>query len=137
MLDGFIARRFRMISRFGASFDSLADLLYIIVMFVIFLPLIPWQGWMLAWIGIITGIRILSLLVGFIRYRALAFLHTYTNKATGLLMFCFPFFYKFLGLSVIVIIICSFAALSAAEELYINLTSVELNRNICSLFHKD
>lgn len=85
------------------------------------------------WIGIIILMRLSSLLIGVIKYRALAFLHTYSNKMTGFLLFCFPFIHYMFDLNVTVCILCGVATLSAVEEILINIISDELSRNIKSI----
>ena len=90
---------------------------------------------MLLWISIIALIKIMTLVIGFAKYRAFAYLHTYANKATGIVLFCFPFFYQLADLTVISIILCSIASLSALEELTININEKDLNRDVRGLFY--
>ncbi|WP_342565389.1 CDP-alcohol phosphatidyltransferase family protein [Paenibacillus sp. FSL R7-0345] len=128
-LDGYIARKTNSASEAGASLDSVADAFFIGVLLMVFLPLLRLPLWTIGWIAGIAIIRFASLLAGWLRYRALAFIHTYANKATGLLLFCFPFLYNLLGLTVTACLLCSVASLSAMEELAVNLRSKELRRN--------
>jgi CDP-diacylglycerol--glycerol-3-phosphate 3-phosphatidyltransferase len=129
VLDGYVARKTHSTSKLGATFDSIADFVFIAVVLVIFLPLISFEKWMLYWIAVIACVRFTSLVVGFVKYRALAFLHTYGNKATGIVLACFPVLYQVAGLNRTALIICSAATLSALEELAINLSRKDLNRN--------
>ncbi|MCQ2017678.1 CDP-alcohol phosphatidyltransferase family protein [Clostridium butyricum] len=133
VLDGYIARKLRYISEAGASLDSIADVIFIFSMMIIIVPIFKWSWWMLVWIGIIILMRLNSLLIGFIKYRALAFLHTYSNKMTGFLLFCFPFIHYIFELNVTVCILCGVATVSAIEEILINIISDELSRNIKSI----
>nr|WP_053359909.1 CDP-alcohol phosphatidyltransferase family protein [Clostridium butyricum] len=133
VLDGYIARKLRYISEAGASLDSIADVIFIFSMMIIIVPIFKWSWWMLVWIGIIILMRLSSLLIGFIKYRALAFLHTYSNKMTGFLLFCFPFINYIFELNVTVCILCGVATVSAIEEILINIISDELSRNIESI----
>ncbi|WP_341442363.1 CDP-alcohol phosphatidyltransferase family protein [Oxobacter pfennigii] len=135
-LDGYIARKTNQTSKFGAVIDSTADLIFYAVLLMIFIPIIKMPLWVLIWIGAITIIRIGSLIIGFIRYQAIAFLHTYANKASGFALFCFPFLYNFLGLIITAGILCSMASISALEELMINITSKHLSRDVKSIFEK-
>ena len=134
MLDGFIARKTKSASKFGAMLDSIADATFVFVLLIIFIPYFIWPPWAIIWIAFIIMIRLSSLLIGFLKYRALAFLHTYTNKFSGLVMFCFPLIYRLLGLNVTAVALCCIASISAIEELSINNTSITLNRNITSIF---
>jgi CDP-diacylglycerol--glycerol-3-phosphate 3-phosphatidyltransferase len=134
ILDGAVARKTNTTSKLGEVLDSVADLVLIAVMLVIFIPLLSWQQWMLYWIIAIAGVRFLSLTVGFVKYKAFSFLHTYANKATGIALAFFPILHWALGLSATVFILCGTASLSALEELAITISSGQLNRNRRSLF---
>jgi CDP-diacylglycerol--glycerol-3-phosphate 3-phosphatidyltransferase len=129
--DGYIARATKNTSKFGAAFDSIADLIFITVILYILIPIISLPTSVSIWIVGIAAIRIVSLLVGYVKYKAFASLHTYGNKATGLILFIYPFIYKVFGITQIILIV---ASLSALEELIINIKAKELNANIKSIF---
>ncbi|WP_209443611.1 CDP-alcohol phosphatidyltransferase family protein [Paenibacillus camerounensis] len=128
-LDGYIARKTKSASEAGASLDSMADFLFIGVLLLVLLPLLHLPVWLIYWIAGIAVLRGASLLTGWLRYRTLAFIHTYANKATGLLLFCFPFLYYLFGLTAPASLLCIAASLSALEELAINICSRELKRD--------
>lgn len=132
-VDGFIARATKNTSKFGAALDSIADLIFITIMLYIFIPIISLPTSTIIWIFAIAAIRILSLLVGHVKYKAFASLHTYGNKATGLMLFIYPFIYEVFGITQIILFL---ASLSALEELIINIKAKELNVNIKSIFIK-
>ena len=136
ILDGYVARKTKTTSKSGEVLDSIADFILVVIVLVIFIPLLAWDRWMFYWIGIITLTRFLSLGVGFVKYRAVSFLHTYANKFTGMMLVCFPVLYWIFGMTVTVIILCGVANLSALEELTITIHSRKLNRNIKSIFVK-
>ena len=131
--DGYIARKTNTVSKTGVVLDSVADLIFVAVMLYIFIPIISWELWLLCWITGIAFVRVVSLIIGFAKYRAFAFLHTYANKITGIALFCFPFFYQLIDLTITAIVLCSIASLSALEELTINLKEKNLNRDIRGL----
>ena len=132
VLDGYIARKTDTVSKSGAFLDSIADLIFVIIVGIIFIPIITWEKWMLLWVGIITTIKIMTLVVGFIKYKAFAFLHTYANKATGVMLFFIPILYLVIDIKVLAFIMCSIASISAIEELIINLKSKRLDKNVNS-----
>ena len=136
VLDGYIARKTKTTSKFGAALDSIADFVFIAVMLFIFVPLIPFEKWMLFWIAAVALVRFTSLTVGFAKYRALAFLHTYGNKATGIVLACFPFLYQVAGMDITALIICVVATVSALEELAINISRKDLNRDCSGIWEK-
>lgn len=136
VLDGYIARKIKSTSKFGATIDSIADFVFISVMLIIFLPILKCFPWVLYWIGAIALLRFISLAVGFAKYHVFAFLHTYANKATGFAMFCFPLLYSILGFQLAAFLLCSLASLSAVEELIINIASKELMLDVRCIFRK-
>lgn len=137
ILDGFIARKFNMTSRLGATLDSIADFVFICIMLIVFLPVIDFESWMILWLVGIMMIRFTSIIVGYIRYHQLSFLHTYLNKLSGLIVFCFPFFYGLTTLTITFAIIAGIATISGVEELLINFTSEKLNKDRKSILIKE
>lgn len=133
-LDGFIARKFRLESEFGALLDSIADFIFIIIILIVYLFYFTWSQWMITWVGVIVSVRLLSLLIGWIRYKTVCTLHTLLNKLSGLVLFIFPLFYLIIPFNVLFTLVCIVCLISASEELLINSTSHYLNRNIKSYF---
>lgn len=129
MCDGYIARKWKVSSKAGASLDSIADLIFIAVLFIIFFPILDWKMWMLVWIGIIAGIRCISALAGAVRYHTVALIHTYGNKTAGFLLFCFPILLKVAGFTITVMVLCTVTFISAIEELMIMIFSSSLDRD--------
>ena len=135
ILDGFVARKTNTVSKAGATLDSVADFIFVTVMVIIFIPLISWERWLLFWVVVIVILRFVSLVIGFVKYHAVALLHTHANKATGLALFLFPIFYLVADMTIVAVAMCSIASLSAIEELAINLKEKNLDRNIHSFFY--
>lgn len=134
ILDGYIARKTKTASKVGEALDSIADLFFIAVILIVFIPLLEWERWMLCWAGTIALTRFLSLGIGLVKYHALPSLHTYANKAAGIALFLFPVLYYAVGLQATVIILCCIAGLSALEELIITIVSKSLDRNVSGIF---
>lgn len=135
-LDGYLARRMGATSKLGQVLDSVADFLFIGLVLFIFISHIELPWWSILWIILIAAARFLSVIVGFGKYGKLAFLHTYSNKATGFALFLFPFLYSVIPLNTTILLVSSIATISALEELFINLTSKVLNRDIKSIIHR-
>lgn len=135
ILDGYIARKYKLTSEFGALLDSIGDFIFIFVLLYLLYPVVSLSQLLTIWIVVICIIRFSSIIVALFRFHTVAFLHTYLNKATGFLLFCFPIFYICLGIQLTGIILCSVATLSAVEELAIHVNAKGLNRNIISIFH--
>ncbi len=134
VLDGMIARKMNLVSKKGQILDSVADFLMVVLLLFVFVLNLNLPLWGIYWVVIIAVIRLTSLGVGFMRYRQLAFLHTYANKLTGVALFCFPFLYAGSGLYTTTILLCFIASISAIEELIINAVSKKLWRDIKSIF---
>ena len=87
MLDGFLARRWRVGSKFGARLDSLADFVFVLV---VGYKLFPWLKlpttlWMM--IGLIALVKASNAVSAYIVRQRIEFLHTKANKLTGFFLF--------------------------------------------------
>jgi len=129
ILDGYIARKTKTESRFGAKIDSIADLFFGIVIIKILYPIIVSNELCLIWIIAIGIMKLISLFVIFNKYKTFAIIHTYLNKVTGLLIFLSPYFMVFLNKVIILYLVCFIATITAIEELCINLKSTKLEIN--------
>ena len=136
VIDGYIARKNDASSNLGQVLDSVSDLIFISIVLYIVLPIVDFPLWIICWIVAIAVVRVISIMIGFAKYRQLAFLHTYANKATGIILFCFPILYLIYGKEIAAIIVCCVASISAMEELLIDLTSKALYRDRGSIFSK-
>ncbi|MDD8048230.1 MAG: CDP-alcohol phosphatidyltransferase family protein [Thomasclavelia sp.] len=133
-LDGYVARKLDQKSSAGAKLDSIADLFFAVVVAVIIIKNIVFPIWIWVCIIIVAVLRIISYIIGFYKYKTFASLHTYANKATGLMIFAFPLLYYTFGLIVAGILVCIVSLLSSLEELIITIKSKELNRDCKSIF---
>jgi len=136
VLDGYIARRTDTVSKLGGKLDSIADLIMVVVVMIVLYPLINLTDQIIVWIVIIGIIRVVSMMVVFVKYRTFEILHTYGNKITGLILFAYPLLFAFVQLDALMYIICVVASISAIEELLIHLSSNELRTNKKSIFAK-
>lgn len=134
LLDGFLARRWNAQTPLGAKLDSAADFLLCGVVLYRLLTSYPIPLWIMLWIAGIALLRLAAVATCYMRFRQLAFLHTFANKATGFLILCFPFLLRYFGLTTTAILLCTGASVSALEELLIQLTQKRLDLNIPSIF---
>lgn len=135
--DGFVARATGQQSEFGAKLDSLSDLLFYAMMLIKILPilwvLLPKPIWI--FVGAILAIRLTAYLVAALRYQRFASLHTYMNKATGLVLFAvpyclhFPFAVGYCGF------VCVVAAGASVEELMIHLLAKQYTPNTKTIWN--
>ena len=87
ILDGYLARRWGVESKFGARLDSLADFVFVLA---VGYKLFPWLKlpavlWMM--IGLIALVKIVNVVSAYRVKRKMVFLHTKANKLTGVLLF--------------------------------------------------
>ena len=87
MLDGFLARRWGVESKFGARLDSLADFMLVLAVGYKLFPYLklPTALWMM--IGLIALVKIINAISSFVVKHRVEFLHTKANKLTGFLLF--------------------------------------------------
>lgn len=133
-LDGYIARRTKTQSIFGAKLDTTADIVMFAVILYIFIPVITLSNRITIWLLTILLIRIISIIIVYLKYKVFAMLHTYSNKITGLLLFFVPIA---IGSSLeisIIYFVCFIASVSAVEELAINILSKSMELDIKSIF---
>ena len=135
ILDGYIARKTRTESKFGAKLDTIADLLFFIITFITMFDILLKDIIFIVFIIIILLIRIISIIIVLKKYNKFAILHTYTNKLTGLLLFFIPYFIYLNNANIIVYIIGVIALISSIEELIINTKSKQLDLNKKSIFN--
>jgi CDP-diacylglycerol--glycerol-3-phosphate 3-phosphatidyltransferase len=135
-LDGFVARKTQTQSKLGARLDSLADFVLITALIISLYPVIHLPQGAAAWILAIAATRIAAAIISWMKHRIFAFLHTYSNKLTGILIFLFPFLITVLSPAVPIWIICGAATISAVEELLIQVSSKTLNLDRKSIFSK-
>lgn len=135
-LDGYIARKMCITSNLGAKMDSVADMTFVIVMFIILVPLVKVPKYILLWIVLISIIRIISIIIVLCKYHTFAVLHTYANKVTGITLFSFPLLLNFVDVCILAWIVCFVATLSAIEEMIIHIYSKKLSNDISGIFAK-
>lgn len=139
VLDGWIARKTKTASNFGARLDSIADLLFYGVMLFRIFPLLwntlPKDIWYAA--AVILWIRISAYLIAAVKYRQFASLHTYLNKLTGGAVFLIPFLLTTGYAAAYCRITCVIAFAAATEELIIHLRRQTYRANTKSIFQKE
>ena len=128
LLDGILARRYG-ISEYGKALDSSCDAVLAVILLVCIIPHLTWEQWMIWWIAAIAALRLVSIGIGSGRFSEPGFVHTYFNKAAGLLLFLSPFMLRLFDTVPVVILVCTVATVSALEFLYINCTSREFDGN--------
>ena len=87
MLDGFLARRWGVESKFGARLDSLADFVFVLTVGYKFFPLLKLPDTLWMMIGLIALVKMVNAICSYMVRHRIEYLHTKANKLTGLLLF--------------------------------------------------
>lgn len=93
VLDGFIARKFKVTSEFGAKLDSIADLMFYSVMLILLIPVLWVRLNKSIWIAVLIALvfRLTAYILSAVKLKEFASSHTVLNKITGLCVFAVPF----------------------------------------------
>lgn len=118
MVDGAVARKTKTVSEFGAKLDTVADFVFVLACLIKLLPVMDMPIWLYLWIGIIAGIKVVNVVLGYIMQKQLVAEHTIMNKVTGSLLFILPLTLRILDLKYSAIVVCIFATFAAIQEGY-------------------
>lgn len=137
VLDGYIARKTNTQSDLGSRLDSIGDLFFFAVVLKLLLSDIISQKTVLICTLLIALVKTASVIVTAVRYKCFAVIHTFMNKITGILLFLYPFAVLIIDKTYVISAILSVAAVTAAEELAISITSKKLNANRKSIIFRE
>ena len=118
MIDGTVARKTGAVSNFGAKLDTASDFVFMAVCVVKLLPNINISVWLWIWIAIIAIVKVINIVMGFIRRKKLVALHTFLNKITGMLLFLLPLTLQFIVPTYSFAVVCTIATIAAIQEGY-------------------
>ncbi|MBR6472398.1 MAG: CDP-alcohol phosphatidyltransferase family protein [Firmicutes bacterium] len=124
-LDGAIARHYGTTSETGARLDSIADLLFYTLILIKIFPVmwvtLPKKIWIM--VAAILAVRGAAYAVFAAKNHRFASLHTYLNKATGLLVFGIVYAIRTSIAVPYCWTVCVVAMIASLEELIIHITS--------------
>ncbi|MCL2494941.1 MAG: CDP-alcohol phosphatidyltransferase family protein [Oscillospiraceae bacterium] len=132
-LDGWIARKWHFESEFGAKIDNIADTCVFVTGFVSLLFLLRLYPSLpsIAVLSLGAALKVFSFALTKVRFGEWNTMHTYTNKALGVVMFSAVPVCVWMGeinfWAVVAVTAC--IALTVAEDTYILLTSETYNVN--------
>lgn len=87
MLDGFLAKRWGVESKFGARLDSLADFVFVIAVGYKLFPYLKLSATLWMMIGLIAIVKMFNAICSYVVKHRIEYLHTKANKLTGFLLF--------------------------------------------------
>lgn len=116
MLDGFLARRTKTESEFGAKLDSAADLTLAVISLAKILPTVAVPAWLWTWVAVIAAVKAVNVASGLVMRKRLIMLHTTANKVAGFVTFLVPFAVPAFGIVAPSIPACVLATFAAVQE---------------------
>lgn len=119
IFDGWIARKTNTATKFGAKLDTLADIVFAAVVLIKLLPILALPVWIIVWVGVIALIKLVNIVIGFIRQKEFISVHSVMNKVTGGLLFVFPLTLTWIDLRYSAAVICAVATTAAVYEGYL------------------
>ncbi|MDO5849588.1 MAG: CDP-alcohol phosphatidyltransferase family protein [Methanobacteriaceae archaeon] len=137
ILDGYLAKKYGS-TKIGPKLDSIADAIFFLSMLIVLYPILNIGYFVLISILAIILIKILSITIGFIKFKQFALIHTYLNKSIGFLIILLPLWLLIIKSTGIILnvvnILCVIAIIAAIEELAIIIFSKTLDLDLKTVF---
>jgi CDP-diacylglycerol--glycerol-3-phosphate 3-phosphatidyltransferase len=112
IVDGWLARKLKCVTKKGALLDSVADICFVACCAWKLLPILELPQWLWLWAGVIVAIKIVNQILALMMYGRCCFPHTTANKVTGFLLFiAVPMTFCSIIPILIVAIVATFAAI--------------------------
>lgn len=135
--DGYIARKYNLVTKTGAQLDSVADLLFFMIIFIV---LVLRYNWVVldnsGLLSIVVAVKAISAILSKIKQGKIIFIHTIANKLTVLLIFFSIMILPFEVNKALVKWVFIVAILAAIEELGLIIKYKEINPDQKSIFRK-
>ena len=117
ILDGAVARSTGTVSRLGERLDTIADIIFVAVWIVLFIPAMNVGRWLWIWTGVIALIKVVNVISGLAMKKGFVAKHTLANKATGILLFILPMVILWEVIKVpYIVLVCLLATFAALQE---------------------
>ena len=117
VLDGAVARWAGTVSRLGERLDTIADIIFVAVWIVLFIPAMNVGRWLWIWTGVIALIKVVNVISGLAMKKGFVAKHTLANKATGILLFLLPMVILWEVIKVpYIVLVCLLATFAAIQE---------------------
>lgn len=135
--DGYIARKYKWVTKLGAKLDSLSDLVFFaIVLLIIFFRYEQIITDNYSWFLITLTFKLTTGVLSRIKYGEFVFIHTIANKLTGFLVFVAIMMIPFENVTYFITGVFMMAILAAAEELAITILNKVPDLNQKSIFKR-
>lgn len=119
VFDGITARHLGKETKFGAQLDTIADIVFMVIVIIkvvraIYIPML-----LIIWIVCIAFIKCINIISGFIIYNRFVSEHTIMNKICGVLVFVIPICmgcFSWHQVLMLIILTCGVATFAAVQE---------------------
>ena len=119
ILDGIVARHFRKETKFGAQLDTIADIIFALIVLIKVVRAVYFPIWLIIWIACIAVIKCINIISGFVIYKRFVSEHTVMNKICGVLLFaillCISHFPRHPA-AMLIVLTCGAATFAAVQE---------------------
>ena len=132
--DGFLAKRMNAETYFGDRLDHITSILTVIAVTSAAFSVLYIPHFVFFWMIGVFLVKIFSLIIGAVKYKKAAFVNTRLNKIAKTVFYLFPLLMFFAGIVFAYVTVLAVATVACAEELFINFTSREYDRNIVTVF---
>jgi CDP-diacylglycerol--glycerol-3-phosphate 3-phosphatidyltransferase len=133
-LDGRLARKFHAASKAGASLDNIADYALLTSTAIKVLPTLEVEVWSLIWGICMLIAHVTSSIIAWVKYKRIVVLHTLANKLLGGAVYAIPLLAGFGNQTLLVSAVSAFMCFSVPEEIYLILTSKQLEPDVRGIF---
>ena len=116
VLDGIVARKFKLQSKFGEKLDTVADICFVGATLYKLLSVVKLPIWLWLWICVVVLLKLANIISGFWRKTTFIAMHTFANRVTGILFFLFPFTLPILPVECGAGVVCVIATIAAMHE---------------------
>ncbi len=121
VFDGIVARYFGKETKFGARFDTIADIIFTVIIIIKVVKKVSNSTWIIIWIICIAAIKCISIIGGFVINKRFVAEHTIINKICGILLFAIPLCvisFPWRLVEALLILTCALATIAAIQEGY-------------------
>ena len=119
VLDGIAARHLGKETKLGAHLDTIADILFTVIVVIKVVQAVNIPVWLIIWIVCIAVIKCINVVRGFVVHKRFISEHTVLNKICGVLLFAIPLCigrFPWQPVAVLIILTCVIASIAAIQE---------------------
>ena len=119
VLDGIAARHFGKETKCGAQLDTIADIVFVIIVLIKVVCAVYIPTWLIIWTICIAVIKCINIISGFVIHKRFVSEHTVMNKICGVFLFAIPLcvgIFPWQSVAVLMILTCAAATFAAVQE---------------------